>query len=84
MERGDGVVRELSFLEPMELSVITQGRIKGAYGLGGGKAGEIGKQILIRRNGTVQRLASLEALSVEVGDRLIVETPGGGGYGKIS
>ncbi len=81
---GDGVVRELSFLEPMELSVITQGRIKGAYGLGGGEAGEIGKQILIRRNGTVQRLASLEALSVEVGDRLIVETPGGGGYGKIS
>ncbi|MEE3232838.1 MAG: hydantoinase B/oxoprolinase family protein [Candidatus Latescibacterota bacterium] len=79
---GNGVIRELTFLQPMELSLVTQGRIKGAYGLEGGEAGALGRQLLIRQDGSIQELRSLEGISVQSGDKLVMETPGGGGYGK--
>ena len=81
---GNGVVRELTFLEPMELSLVTQGRIKGAYGLGGGESGALGRQRLVRHDGSIRELGSLESVIVRNGDRLVMETPGGGGYGKIN
>lgn len=77
---GDGVVRELEFLEPVELSLLTQNRAAGPPGLDGGAPGAPGAQRLVRGD-RVLELGSVEAVSVEAGDVLVIETPGGGGCG---
>jgi len=78
---GDGAVREITFLEPMSLSLLTQHRVEAPYGMNGGEPGAIGRQHLIRSNGTEIELTSIDAVEVKPGDRLIIETPGGGGWG---
>ena len=79
---GDGVVREFSFLEPMSLSVLTQRRKSGPFGLNGGEGGEPGCQKIIRENGEEIQLDSIQNINLVKGDRFIIETPGGGGFGK--
>ncbi|HSS76156.1 MAG TPA: hydantoinase B/oxoprolinase family protein [Thermoanaerobaculia bacterium] len=79
---GDGVVRELTFLEPMSLSLLTQHRVEAPYGVKGGFPGERGRQRLVRASGEVEELASIDGREVGPGDRLILETPGGGGWGE--
>ncbi len=79
---GNGVIRELVFLESMSLSLLSQRRQQGPYGLAGGSAGKPGTQLLIRQSGLVTPLKAIDAQDVEAGDRLILETPGGGGYGQ--
>ena len=79
---GDGAVRELSFLQPMSLSVLTQHRTVAPYGLEGGAPGAPGAQRVIRADGRTVELASIDGCDVGPGDRLVVETPGGGGYGR--
>lgn len=79
---GDGLVRELEFLEPVELSVLTQHRVVAPYGAGGGGPGKPGRQRLVRPSGKVIQLASSDSFDAQPGDRLIVETPGGGGWGE--
>lgn len=78
---GDGVVRELTFLEPVSLSILSQHRVEAPYGLRGGEPGEHGRQRLVRANGKVLELGGSDQAEVEPGDRLILETPGGGGWG---
>ena len=79
---GDGVVRELVFLEPMSLSVLSQHRNEGPYGLEGGEPGAAGSQRIARASGGSESLGAIDGREVEAGDRLVMETPGGGGYGK--
>jgi len=81
---GDGIIREFSFLEPVSLSVLSQHRSVRPYGLHGGAAGRAGEQRVVRSSGEVVRLDAVDGCEVEAGDRLIVETPGGGGYGEPS
>ncbi|MBC7892838.1 MAG: hydantoinase B/oxoprolinase family protein, partial [Sphingobacteriaceae bacterium] len=78
---GDGLRRELEFLAPVELSVLTQHRREGPFGAAGGKRGQPGRQWLERVNGTVEPLCGIAGASLNPGDRLVVETPGGGGWG---
>jgi 5-oxoprolinase (ATP-hydrolysing) len=78
---GDGAVRELTFLAPVALSVVSQHRAEGPYGVAGGAAGAPGRQRLLRAGGAVEELASVDGRDVEAGDRLLLETPGGGGWG---
>ncbi len=78
---GDGVVRTMRFLEPMSLSVLTQHRAHGPFGMKGGASGQPGEQILVRANGEQQPLKPSDACEVEPGDQLILKTPGGGGFG---
>jgi N-methylhydantoinase B len=78
---GDGIVRELEFLAPAEASLLCDRRRLGPYGLAGGAAGARGRNTLLRR-GRAQRLPSKVSLRVESGDRLRIETPGGGGWGR--
>src|SRR5690606_9172494 len=78
---GDGAVREVTFLEPMTLSVLTQHRREAPYGMERGEPGAKGRQRLIRQNGETVDLESIDGREVGPGDRLIVETPGGGGWG---
>lgn len=79
---GDGVVREMLFLEPVRLSVLTQHRIEEPYGMEGGGPGQPGKQVIRRANGRIEQLAPVDGCDAGAGDRLILETPGGGGYGR--
>ncbi|MEZ5333565.1 MAG: hydantoinase B/oxoprolinase family protein [Thermoanaerobaculia bacterium] len=78
---GDGVVREIEFLEPMELSLLTQHRREGPIGMAGGAPGAPGRQTLVRADGSRETLGSIDGRSVRRGDRLVLETPGGGGWG---
>lgn len=79
---GDGVVRMLEFLEPLSISLLTQHRLNGPFGIEGGLAGKTGRQRLVHPDGEEVELASICGLEVLPGDRLILETPGGGGYGS--
>ena len=79
---GDGAVRELTFLEPVALSLLTQHRVEVPYGAAGGGPGLPGRQRLIRVNGEVEELASVDGREAAPGDRLVLETPGGGGWGE--
>lgn len=73
---GDGVVRELEFLAPLQVSLLTQHRVVAPYGMDGGAPGACGRQAL---NG--RKLPGIAAFEAQPGDRLVVETPGGGGWG---
>ena len=79
---GNGIVRELVFTEPVSLSLLTQNRTQGPYGINGGQAGEPGEQHLAKPSGEKIELDSTAQEVVEPGDRLILKTPGGGGFGK--
>jgi 5-oxoprolinase (ATP-hydrolysing) len=74
---GDGVVRELEFLRALHVSLLTQHRVVAPYGTEGGGEGACGRQSL---NGT--ELPGIAAFDASPGDRLVVETPGGGGWGQ--
>ncbi len=79
---GDGVVRELVFLEPVRVSLLSQHRIEVPYGVAGGGPGQPGRQRLVRTDGLVLELGGSDGCDAEAGDRLILETPGGGGWGE--
>jgi 5-oxoprolinase (ATP-hydrolysing) len=78
---GDGAVRELTFLEPVSLSLLTQQRHAGPRGAAGGDPGAPGRQRLVRVGGDEQVLGAVDGADLEAGDRLVMETPGGGGWG---
>jgi len=80
---GSGVIRELKFLEPITLTVLTQHRKIRPYGLHGGEAGQPGKQYVIHKNGEERKLEHVETVELNAEDRFVIETPGGGGYGKL-
>jgi len=81
---GDGIVRKLEFLRPLEVSLLTQRRgAYATYGLHGGSSGAPGRNTLLRRDGTTRELSGSEQFQAEAGDVLIVETPGGGGWGIL-
>jgi 5-oxoprolinase (ATP-hydrolysing) len=81
---GDGLVREIRFLEPASLSVLNQHRRVPPYGHGGGEAGACGRQRIVRASGEEVDLGPVDGGEVAAGDRVIVETPGGGGSGKAA
>jgi 5-oxoprolinase (ATP-hydrolysing) len=80
---GDGLLREIEFLAPLELSILSQHRVSAPYGMAGGGEGAVGRQVILRADGTRQELRGIDGCEVEPGDRLVLETPGGGGYGSI-
>ncbi|MFQ5652032.1 MAG: hydantoinase B/oxoprolinase family protein [bacterium] len=78
---GDGVIRELTFLREMTLSFVSQHRNHGPAGLAGGQPGQPGSQQIVRASGKTSKLKSVDGCRVYPGDRLVLETPGGGGCG---
>lgn len=79
---GEGVIRRLKFREPMTAGLITGHRRVPPYGLNGGAAGQVGKNYLIRAEGQREELAAVATVTVNADDALIIETPGGGGFGE--
>ncbi|MER5795856.1 hydantoinase B/oxoprolinase family protein [Streptomyces sp. NPDC001980] len=81
---GDGAVRRVRFLEPMTVSTLSQHRRVPPYGMAGGEPGALGANRVERADGTVTELGGSDAADVGPDDVLVVETPGGGGYGRPS
>ncbi|MFD8820473.1 hydantoinase B/oxoprolinase family protein, partial [Streptomyces sp. NPDC059627] len=81
---GDGAVRRLRFLEPMTVSTLSQHRRVPPYGMAGGEPGALGANRVERADGSVTELGGSDAADVGPDDVLVIETPGGGGYGRPS
>ncbi len=79
---GDGIRRELRFEAPATVSLIGERRRHAPWGLAGGEPGATGEDWLIRSGGSPERLPGKVTIEVEPGDRLVVLTPGGGGWGS--
>ncbi|MBT4162107.1 MAG: 5-oxoprolinase, partial [Gammaproteobacteria bacterium] len=81
---GDGVVRRLRFLEDMQASILSDHRRIPPFGLAGGEPGMTGRNYFEGADGSTKELAGTDTVEIRRGDSLIVETPGGGGYGSVS
>jgi N-methylhydantoinase B/oxoprolinase/acetone carboxylase alpha subunit len=78
---GDGVIREYEFLTPAQVTILSDRRLRGPYGLLGGHSGTPGKNLLLHGKRTTN-IPGKARFEVEPGDVLRIESPGGGGYGK--
>lgn len=78
---GEGGMRRVRFLEPMTASILSNGRIHGAFGMAGGESGAVGQNLVERADGRIERLRHIAQVEMAAGDAFVVRTPGGGGYG---
>lgn len=79
---GDGMVREIEFLTPLQVSILSERRVYPPYGLKGGQSGACGENTLIRADGSTLRLGGKDTAAMQPGDRIRILTPGGGGWRK--
>ena len=79
---GDGIIREILFREKMDVNILSQHRKEKPFGLKGGSPGKTGEQVHIPASGKAKKLKGMDSLSVNPGDKIIIKTPGGGGWGK--
>ncbi len=79
---GDGAVRRIRFLEPMTAAILSEHRKVPPHGLDGGEPGTVGRNWVQRADGSVEELAATGSTAMNPGDVFIIETPGGGGFGK--
>jgi len=79
---GDGIVREIEVLSDAEVTLLADRRIRGPYGLSGGHPGAPGKAKIIRLDGSVEKLPGKFNVRLRKGERIRIESPGGGGWGE--
>jgi 5-oxoprolinase (ATP-hydrolysing) len=79
---GDGVIRSVTFLEPMRANILANRRRVAPRGLKGGADAQAGRNWVERTDGSVEMLTATASADVRPGDRFVIETPGGGGYGR--
>jgi 5-oxoprolinase (ATP-hydrolysing) len=81
---GDGVIREVTFLEPMRANILANRRRVAPRGIMGGGDAQPGRNWVERADGSVEMLTATDSADVGPGDRFVIETPGGGGFGTPS
>jgi 5-oxoprolinase (ATP-hydrolysing) len=81
---GNGVIRRIQFREAMTAAILSGHRVIPPFGLAGGKPGAVGRNTVVRQNGTVETLPSKAEVAMQPGDGFVIETPGGGGFGAIA
>jgi len=79
---GDGIVRELELLCDAEVTLLADRRLRGPYGLNGGNDGRPGRNVVIQRDGSETQIPAKGSTRLRRGDRIRIESPGGGGWGK--
>jgi 5-oxoprolinase (ATP-hydrolysing) len=79
---GDGVIREISFLEPRKVSIVSERRKIPPYGASGGESASCGENILRQVSGEEINLEGKVERVIESGETVIIRTPGGGGFGS--
>jgi N-methylhydantoinase B len=80
---GNGVIRRIKFQEAMTANILSGNRLIPPFGLAGGKAGKIGRNAVARNDGSIEELPGTATVEMNPGDTFIIETPGGGSYGKL-
>ena len=81
---GDGITRRFLFLRAVVVSLLTERRELAPFGLAGGLPGKRGRNQVLRRGETrAYRLPGSVEISLEAGDELSIDTPGGGGFGLV-
>ncbi|KAG5366566.1 5-oxoprolinase [Yarrowia sp. B02] len=78
---GNGVVRDIQFTQPVQCSILSERRSSAPYGMKGGESGKSGVNLWVRKNGTTVTLGGKNTVRMALGERIIIQTPGGGGYG---
>jgi len=78
---GDGIVREYEFLVPATITLNSERRIRAPYGVNGGESGKKGINTIIK-NGQSETVSGKYTTHIEEGTRVLIETPGGGGWGE--
>ena len=79
---GDGAVRRMRFLQPMTAAILSGRRRVPPYGMAGGEPGQVGRNSVQRTDGRIEELDGCDSTLMQPGDVFVIETPGGGGYGK--
>jgi N-methylhydantoinase B len=80
---GDGIVREIEVLTNCEVTLLADRRSRGPWGLSGGADGQPGKTYITRQDGSVQPMPAKFSTHLDKGERITIETPGGGGWGQV-
>jgi 5-oxoprolinase (ATP-hydrolysing) len=78
---GDGSVRKLKFVEPVEAAILSNHRRIAPFGMDGGESAKTGTNTVIRNNGKSEKLSATATVNLAAGDVIVIETPGGGGFG---
>jgi 5-oxoprolinase (ATP-hydrolysing) len=78
---GDGTLRAIRVREAMSAGILANRRLVPPFGLEGGKAGATGRNRVERVDGRVEELPATASVELAPGDRFVIETPGGGGFG---
>ncbi|HTR25946.1 MAG TPA: hydantoinase B/oxoprolinase family protein [Terriglobales bacterium] len=79
---GDGIVREIEVLTEAQVTMLADRRTRGPYGLNGGNEGAPGRTVIIRNDGREEVLPGKSSTRLRAGERVRIESPGGGGWGK--
>jgi len=80
---GDGVVRQLRFTDDVSVSILSNHRRVAPFGAAGGSEAATGRNTVQRKDGSRELLGASASVSIMGGDRIIIETPGGGGFGAV-
>ncbi len=80
---GDGVVRQIRFLEPMIAGILSNRRRVAPRGIAGGRDAKAGVNKVVRADGSEEILTATASAEMGAGDAFVIETPGGGGYGEV-
>ena len=76
------MVRELTALVPLSLSLLSQHRVESPAGLDGAEDGQRGRQWIVRADGEIELIGGIAAVDLRPGDCMHLETPGGGACGS--
>src|SRR4029078_2798976 len=79
---GNGTIRRVRFREPMTAAILANRRVTAPFGLKGGGDGMAGANRVERLDGSIETLSATAQAKLAAGDVFVIETPGGGGYGK--
>jgi len=79
---GNGGTRRVRFLEPMTASILANHRSIPPFGMAGGEPGEVGRNWIERTDGRIETMAHIGSAEMNVDDVIVIQTPGGGGFGK--
>jgi len=79
---GDGLIREIEFLKPLNVAILSERRVYPPYGMKGGEPGALGRNLFLKRDGSRMDLGGKNEIEAQPGDRIRILTPGGGGYDR--
>jgi len=81
---GDGIVREIEVLTDAQVTLLADRRTRGPYGLAGASDGAPGRTVIIRQDGSEEEVPGKTSVRLRAGERVRIESPGGGGWGRIT